>query len=72
MTSLAIVSFQWWFIGYSFVFSETGGVFWGDGRYVHQLTKLIAEMSDSSQSSVELCQKRVENNLKLSTPFIKW
>ena len=34
MIALAIVSFQWMFIGYSLVFSETGGVFLGDGRYV--------------------------------------
>lgn len=32
MVSLAIVSFQWFFIGYSLVFSETGGKFFGDGR----------------------------------------
>ncbi|BEI87795.1 uncharacterized protein CcaverHIS019_0105130 [Cutaneotrichosporon cavernicola] len=34
MLSLAIVSFQWFFIGYSLVFSETGGSFFGDGRNV--------------------------------------
>ncbi|TXT07168.1 hypothetical protein VHUM_03338 [Vanrija humicola] len=34
MVSLAIVSFQWFFIGYSLVFSETGGKFFGDGRNV--------------------------------------
>lgn len=34
MMALAICSFQWFFIGYSFVFSETGGVFWGDGLCV--------------------------------------
>lgn len=32
MIALAIVSFQWMFIGYSLVFSETGGVFLGDGK----------------------------------------
>ena len=32
MIALAITSFQWMFIGYSLVFSETGGVFLGDGR----------------------------------------
>lgn len=30
MTALAIVSFQWWFWGYSLVFSETGGSFLGN------------------------------------------
>ncbi|KAL7421809.1 hypothetical protein Q5752_003580 [Cryptotrichosporon argae] len=34
MVSLAIVSFQWFFIGYSLVFSATGGSFFGDGRNV--------------------------------------
>ncbi|WVQ82370.1 hypothetical protein IAT38_004498 [Cryptococcus sp. DSM 104549] len=34
LVSLGIISFQWFFIGYSFVFSETGGSFWGDGRNV--------------------------------------
>lgn len=34
MASLAIVSFQWFFIGYSLVFSETGGKFFGDGKNV--------------------------------------
>ncbi|KAK4687861.1 ammonium transporter, Amt family, partial [Tremellales sp. Uapishka_1] len=32
MVSLAIVSFQWWFWGYSLVFSETGGSFFGNLR----------------------------------------
>lgn len=32
MASLAVVSFQWFFIGFSLVFSETGGSFFGDGR----------------------------------------
>ena len=35
--SLAITSFQWFFIGYSLVFSETGGTFLGDGRCVIRL-----------------------------------
>lgn len=30
--SLAVVSFQWFFIGYSLVFSASGGTFLGDGR----------------------------------------
>lgn len=34
LVSLGIISFQWFFIGYSLVFSETGGSFWGDGRSV--------------------------------------
>ena len=34
MLSLAIVSVQWMFIGYSLVFSSTGGVFYGDGQNV--------------------------------------
>jgi Amt family ammonium transporter len=34
IVSLAIVSFQWFFIGYSLVFSATGGVFLGDGAHV--------------------------------------
>ncbi|WWD17344.1 hypothetical protein CI109_101785 [Kwoniella shandongensis] len=34
LVSLAIVSFQWFFIGYSLVFSESGGSFLGDGRNV--------------------------------------
>ncbi|KGB74494.2 amt family ammonium transporter [Cryptococcus deuterogattii R265] len=34
LVSLGIISFQWFFIGYSLVFSETGGSFWGDGRNV--------------------------------------
>ncbi|KAK8864358.1 hypothetical protein IAR55_001605 [Kwoniella newhampshirensis] len=34
VVSLAIVSFQWFFIGYSLVFSESGGSFFGDGRNV--------------------------------------
>lgn len=34
LVSLGIVSFQWFFIGYSLVFSETGGSFWGDGRNI--------------------------------------
>jgi Amt family ammonium transporter len=34
IVSLAIVSFQWFFIGYSLVFSSTGGVFLGDGAHV--------------------------------------
>lgn len=34
MLSLAVVSFQWFFIGYSLVFSESGGSFFGDGRNV--------------------------------------
>jgi Amt family ammonium transporter len=32
MLSLAVVSVQWWVIGYSLVFSKTGGAFYGDGR----------------------------------------
>jgi Amt family ammonium transporter len=32
MVALAVVSFQWFLIGYSLVFSETGGAFLGDGR----------------------------------------
>jgi hypothetical protein len=31
MASLAIVSFQWWLIGSSLVFSQGGGFFLGDG-----------------------------------------
>lgn len=38
LVSLGIVSFQWFFIGYSLVFSETGGSFWGDGRSVSVFT----------------------------------
>ncbi|OCF42935.1 amt family ammonium transporter [Kwoniella heveanensis CBS 569] len=34
LVSLGIVSFQWFFIGYSLVFSETGGTFFGDGKNV--------------------------------------
>lgn len=34
IVSLAIVSFQWFFIGYSLVFSESGGTFLGDGAHV--------------------------------------
>lgn len=34
MVALAITSFQWFFIGYSLVFSETGGTFLGDGLNV--------------------------------------
>ncbi|WVQ67730.1 uncharacterized protein L199_005934 [Kwoniella botswanensis] len=34
LVSLGIVSFQWFFIGYSLVFSESGGSFFGDGRNV--------------------------------------
>ncbi|TYJ55702.1 hypothetical protein B9479_003608 [Cryptococcus floricola] len=34
MVSLGVISFQWFFIGYSLVFSESGGSFWGDGRNV--------------------------------------
>lgn len=34
MVSIAIVSFQWFFIGYSLAFSNTGGSFFGDGRNV--------------------------------------
>ncbi|WVR06998.1 hypothetical protein IAU60_004037 [Kwoniella sp. DSM 27419] len=34
LVSLGIVSFQWFFIGYSLVFSESGGTFFGDGRNV--------------------------------------
>lgn len=30
IVALAITSFQWWFWGYSLVFSETGGSFWGN------------------------------------------
>lgn len=32
VVSLAITSFQWWFWGYSLVFSETGGSFFGNLR----------------------------------------
>ncbi|GHJ87915.1 hypothetical protein NliqN6_4317 [Naganishia liquefaciens] len=32
IVALAITSFQWWFWGYSLVFSETGGSFWGNLR----------------------------------------
>ncbi|WVO16253.1 hypothetical protein L204_103926 [Cryptococcus depauperatus] len=34
LVSLGIISFQWFLIGYSLVFSETGGSFLGNGRNV--------------------------------------
>lgn len=32
ISALAVVSFQWFFWGYSLTFSKTGGTFWGNLR----------------------------------------
>lgn len=49
MLSLAIVSFQWFFIGYSLVFSKSGGSFFGDGHNVgfrHVLERPVPESNN--------------------------
>lgn len=53
LVSLGIISFQWFFIGYSLVFSETGGSFWGDGRSVSILTfKAVAMLTQAHHRNV--------------------
>lgn len=53
LVSLGIISFQWFFIGYSLVFSETGGSFWGDGRSVSILAfKTVVMLTQAHHRNV--------------------